>query len=144
MTVFYSSKNPFTIALLWCTVILLLLLPFVSNSNEESQVMDTIGIIIMYFISAMLAWILLDTKYVIKQNELVYNSGPIKGTIKVEKIRKIERWKKWYVPTFLKPALGNDGLIIYYEKFDDIYISPKNNEDFIIALCEINPGIEIV
>lgn len=144
MTIFYSSKNPFTIGLLWFTVVFLLLIPLIPNSNEESQVMDIIFIIIMYFIAAMVAWILLDTKYVIKENELLYNAGPIRGTIKVENIRKIVHWNKWYVPSFLKLALDKDGVIVYYDKFDDLFISPKNKEDFINILCEINPGIEIV
>jgi hypothetical protein len=46
--------------------------------------------------------------------------------------------------SFIKPALDKDGLIIYYKKFDDLFISPENKEDFIAALREINPDIEVV
>jgi hypothetical protein len=92
----------------------------------------------------MLIWMLLDTKYRIKEKQLFNFSGPIRGSIEIATIRKVERWNKWYVTSLLKPALGKDGLIIYYNKFDDIYISPKEKEIFIAALRKINPDIEVV
>ena len=42
-----------------------------------------------------------------------------------------------------RPALDQDGLTIYYEKFEDIFISPKDKEGFIAALMTVNPAIEI-
>ena len=144
MSVFNSSKNNLTIGVLWFTVLLLLVTPFLPNTNEISEIADAIGIIILYLISALLIWMLVDTKYKIAAENLSYCSGPIRGSIEINQIRKIERWNKWHVTSVLKPALDKDGLIIYYNKFDDIFISPKNKEDFINALREINPEIEVV
>ena len=132
------------ISLLWLIIIFLLVIPLIPQDKENSNALPIIGITLSYLVAGMLIWILLDTKYTIKNNKFIYCSGPIRGTIKIENIYKIERWNKWYVSSFLKPALSKDGLVIYYEKFDDIYISPKNKEVFIAALREINPEIEIV
>jgi len=35
-------------------------------------------------------------------------------------------------------------VIIYYNKYDEIYFSPADNEAFVVALLEINPEIEVV
>jgi len=132
------------ISILWLIIIFLLVIPFIPEEDKNSDKLPIIGIVILYFITAMLIWIQLDTKYRIKEKQLFYCSGPIRGSIEIATIRKVERWNKWYVTSLLKPALGKDGLIIYYNKFDDIYISPKEKEKFIDALRKINSDIEVV
>lgn len=144
MKVFKSSKNYIMVSMLWLIVIFILAIPFVPESELDAEILPIFGIVILYLISGILVWILLDTKYKIDRNILSYSSGPIRGKIQISKIRKVEYWNKWYSNSLLKPALGNDGLIIYYDKFEDIYISPKNKEVFIAALREINPDIEVV
>ena len=90
-------------------------------------------------------WVLADTKYVIQNNAiLIYNSGPIKGKIDIQSIRKIEHQKGWISKSILKPSLDINGLYIYYNKFDDIYFSPKDKEAFVNYLLKINPKIEII
>ena len=42
------------------------------------------------------------------------------------------------------PALSLDRLEIVYNKYDRIIISPKNKQEFINNLLEINPNIEII
>lgn len=144
MILFQSSKNYFVLSLLWLIVVFLLVIPFIPKDSSESNKTPIFMIVIFYLIAGMIIWLLVDTNYRINNNKLYYNSGPIRGTIEIENIRKIERWNNWYVTSTLKPALGTDGLIIYYNKFDDIYISPKGKEDFIVALRKINPNIEVV
>ena len=43
-----------------------------------------------------------------------------------------------------KPATARNGVIIYYNKYDEIYFSPADNEAFVAALLKINPEIEVV
>ena len=45
------------------------------------------------------------------------------------------------MPTIWKPALSHIGLIITYNKYDDIYISPEKQEEFIATLHRLNPNI---
>ena len=144
MRVFKSSKNYIMISLLWLIIIFLLAIPFIPETESDAEKLPIFGIVILYLIAGMLVWILLDTKYKIDRNILSYCSGPIRGSIKISEIRKLELWNKWYVTSFIKPALGKDGMIIHYNKFDDIYISPKDKKKFIAALREINPDIEVV
>lgn len=89
-------------------------------------------------------WMLFDTKYVIKGELLYYNSGPIRGKINIMKIRKIEHQKGWYQKSLMKPALSMNGLYLYYDKFEDIYISPQDKTAFVNYLLKINPKIELI
>ena len=66
------------------------------------------------------------------------------GEFDIKTIRKIEHHKGIVVPTIWKPALSHIGLIITYNKYDDIYISPENEEEFLKHLLGINPNIEII
>ena len=99
---------------------------------------------IMIGIFSMIIWILLDTKYSMKEEILCFYSGPFRGKININSIKKIERHSGLIVPVTYKPALDTKGLIIYYNKFDDIYISPKEEEVFLEELHRINPNIEVV
>lgn len=64
------------------------------------------------------------------------------GKIKIEKIHKIDVGKTLYVG--MRPAFARNGLIIHYNKYEEIYISPKNNEEFVQELLKRNPNIEII
>lgn len=113
----------------------------------ESETIEEMPIPIRIFlglIAFLILWILVDTNYKIREHKLHYCSGPIRGQIDILKINKIQNVKTWYVTSLLKPALGSYGLTITYNKFDDIYISPKNKEDFIAELLKINPNIQII
>jgi hypothetical protein len=91
----------------------------------------------------LLLSIILKTEYKIKNNLLYWQSGPFYGKINIIKIIKIKHHEGIFVPTVWKPALSQIGLIITYNKFDDIYLSPENEANFIAKLLEINPKIEI-
>jgi hypothetical protein len=64
------------------------------------------------------------------------------GKFSVSSIQKIAVNKTLWVGT--RPATARNGVIIYYNKYDEIYFSPSDNEAFIKALLEINPEIEVV
>lgn len=114
---------------------------FVENKGEQMPIVVSI---FLGIISLFILWMLLDTKYQIKGNDLLYFCGPIRGKIDILQIHKIENVKTWYVTSILKPALGSYGLTITYNKFDDIYISPKRKSEFVADLLKINPNIQII
>ena len=74
---------------------------------------------------------------------LHWKSGPFNGKIVINSITKITHHNGIIVPTFWKPALSHIGLIITYNKFDDIYISPERSAEFLSQLIKINPNITI-
>ena len=86
-------------------------------------------------------WLYFDTSYELKEGNFKYVNGPFKGNISVDRIREIVKGKTIYVG--FKPATAKNGLIIKYDKFEEIYISPKTNEAFIKKILELNSKIKI-
>lgn len=128
---------------MWIIAIGLLVVVFIKKPDaQEPSIYIFYAIMISIVIAFM--WILLDTKYSIKENNIFYNSGPFRGTIAIESIRKIEHHSGIIVPVTFKPALNTKGLIIHYNSFDDIYISPNQEELFLEELLKINPNIEVI
>ena len=138
---FMSSKNTFTVLVIWGLVLFLL---SIIGLNAAKTGIEFVPTIIVLLVCAFLIWVLLDTRYVIRDNKLFYRSGPIRGNISIDKIRKIEYFSGYFVPTSMKPALDYKGFIIHYNAFDDVYVSPKNAEDFLETLKAMNPTIEII
>lgn len=141
MTRFLSTKNPFTVIVLWILV-LSLLLSLVLNFNKGNN--PLIPVIIVSLVIGFVLWVILDTRYVIKSNFLLYRSGPIRGRVDITKIKSIKHYSGLNVPVMLKPALDTKGFIVTYNSYDDLFISPKNGTIFISELKKINPQIEII
>ncbi|HMK06929.1 MAG TPA: PH domain-containing protein [Flavobacterium sp.] len=137
---YLSSKNTFTVVILWSFVILMLALLVIGLQMEH---LSLLPISILSFVVALIVWVLLDTRYVIKQHFLLYRSGPFRGRIDIEKIKKIKYFSGMNVPVTMKPALDTKGYIITYNNFDDVYVTPKSSDIFIQELLKINPNIEV-
>ena len=91
---------------------------------------------LLYFI-----WMWYDTYYVIDNDQLFYKSALVKGYVDINTIVKIIKNKK--LASGNRPALSTKGIIIKYNKYDEIFVSPQNIDQFIEALKAINPNIEI-
>lgn len=108
-----------------------------------SKKFDLIGVYILMLLTAgLLLWGYFDTKYEITASEIIYKSGPVHGRIKIDQINEIVRNKTLWVG--LKPATAIKGLIIKYGKYNEIYISPEDNDLFIDKLMEQNDTIKII
>ena len=97
--------------------------------------------IIMLIFIGFLLWLNFGTEYELTTTELKYKSGPISGKIEIERIKEIVKGKSLW--SGLKPATARKGLIIKYDKYDEIYISPKTNETFVEKILELNGNIII-
>jgi len=97
--------------------------------------------IFMLAVAGFLIWLGLGTNYELTQTELKYKSGPIKGKIEIDKIHEIIKGKTLW--SGFKPATARNGLIIRYEKYNEIYISPKTNDSFVKKILELNNKIKI-
>ena len=82
------------------------------------------------------------TYYTIDGEELRWRSSILFGKFSVSSIQKVAINKTLWVGT--RPATARNGVIIYYNKYDEIYFSPSDNEAFVTALLEINHEIEVV
>ncbi len=81
------------------------------------------------------------TSYKIDSEYLRYRCLVFFGKVKVKSIRRIEVGKNLY--SGMKPGTAMKGLIIYYDKYEEVYISPIDNEEVVNALLKINPQIEV-
>lgn len=97
--------------------------------------------IFMLAVAGFLIWLGLGTNYELTQTDLKYKSGPIRGKIEINKIHEIIKGKTLW--SGLKPATARNGLIIKYEKYNEIYISPKTNDSFVKKILELNDKIKI-
>lgn len=138
---FLSTKNNFTIFILWGLVVFLISILALNLSEGNTPL---IPLIVISLVTAFILWVLLDTRYVIKNNFLLYRSGPIRGRIDITKIKSIKRHSGLSVPVMLKPSLDTKGFIVTYNKFDDLFISPIKSELFLEEIKKINPQIELI
>lgn len=141
MNHFLSSKNTVTVAVLWTLVVFLLTM--IGFALKENQI-ELVPLLIITLVCALIIWILLDTRYVIRNRNLYYRSGPFRGRISIEKIIKIQYFSGLNNPTTFKPALDFKGYILTYNKFNTVYVSPKKAKIFIEELLKINPKIECI
>lgn len=81
------------------------------------------------------------THYKLTADKLIYRSGPIRGEIEVDRIKEIVVGKTLWVG--IKPATAKNGLIIKYDSFNELYISPITNESFIAEITTLNSSIKI-
>ena len=100
-----------------------------------------VTISLLLLVCAFLLWSYYGTYYELTQKQIKYNCGPIKGKIEIKEIREIIKGQTLWVG--LKPATARKGLIIKYGKFDEIYMSPQTNDEFINRLLELNDAIKI-
>ena len=127
--------------LMWSIVLFMIVLLGYTFGIGELSVAP---FVILALAAALIVWVLLDTRYVIKNNFLLYRSGPFRGRIDITKIQKIKRHSGLYVPVSMKPALDTTGFIITFNNFDDVFVSPKNSAIFLEEIQKINPKVEVL
>lgn len=121
--------------------VLILLIPLseiIRNINDKSAILSLIVILASI---ALLMWIRFGTYYVIKESKLFYRSGPVRGAIDIQSVHALIKNKTLWVG--VRPALARKGIILKYNKYDDIYISPKNKDQFIAELLKRNNNIQV-
>lgn len=124
-------------------VFLLAVIPFLWWDEEILQTEKIWGTILMTILSGFLIYLFFGTYYIVHSEEILIKNGPIKGKIKINSIHTIICNTTMWVG-FWKPATAMNGLIIKYNKFDEIYISPNSNEKFIQEILKIKPEIKII
>ncbi|MBD0824262.1 PH domain-containing protein [Aestuariibaculum marinum] len=137
---FKSRKEPLFTTLIFSIIGIICIHIFLSNDYDTSYTFKWLDLILVLVIGLLL-WIHFGTSYKLTEKELKYKSGPIFGSIIIANIHEIVKGKTLWVG--IKPATAPDGLIIKYNKYEEIYISPKTNESFIKKILELNSDIKI-
>lgn len=119
--------------------LLLAILVYISMGNLSW--LDILVLLLVSAVIGLILWIYFDTSYKIMEKKVYYKSGPFRGNIEINKINGIIKGKtKW---SGFKAATSQNGLIIKYNKYREIYISPKTNDTFVTALLKLNNDITI-
>ena len=121
--------------------VLVSLIAFLSGDSIET-VLAPIGILIL-FLSVLIMVTFFTTYYEIQENVLLVSMFFYKTKIKISEIRTIKYSNSIMKTNFYKPGCHHKGIEIVYHKYDDIFISPNNRDQFIAQLIEQNPTIEI-
>lgn len=121
--------------------VLVSLIAFLSGDSIE-MVLAPIGILIL-LLSVLITVTFFTTYYEIQENLLVVSMFFYKTKIKISEIRTIKYSNSIMKTNFYKPGFHHIGIEIVYHKYDDIFISPNNRDQFIEQLIEQNPTIEI-
>jgi len=103
----------------------------------EGEWIGYLGIVLCLL---FIAFISKSTRYIITENQLIVKCMFIvNDKIEISKIRKIEKTNS----ILSSPALSLDRIAIKFNKYDEVYISPKERQDFLNDLLQINPNIEV-
>jgi len=100
-----------------------------------------VGDVLLILIAGLLLWLNFGTAYELTPHYFKYRGGPLKGEIPLEKITEIVEGKSLWIG--LRPATARKGLIIKYDIYNEIYISPLTNESFIKKILELDSQIKV-
>jgi Bacterial PH domain len=90
---------------------------------------------------AFMSWIWRDTRYRFKLDRLEIRSGPFRTNIPLPEIRYVESGIQ--PPVGQKFGLAIRGMRLHYGKFDEVFISPFESEEFLADLQSRNPDVKI-
>jgi hypothetical protein len=135
-TIYPSEKGKLTIVVFAGSFLIILSLLMVALSEAKFLAIVLLGAPLLF-----LSWLWASTYYRVDDAYLYYTSGPFRGKIPVTAIREIVKNKTLWVG--FRPALNTNGLIIRYNKWDEIYISPQQKDAFIRELLKRNEHIQV-
>lgn len=87
-------------------------------------------------------WLWFGTHYRITTAHIHYRCGPFRGKIAIDAIREVQQNATMW--SGLRPALARNGMVVKYNKYDEIYFSPDTNEAFIQALLDVRGNIPVI
>jgi hypothetical protein len=141
---FYSKKDP------WIGIVIFLcaLLPFIITFTifyiPQNRPVPVPVIFFLYLITITLSLLMISiwfqTYYEIDQEFLYHRMGPFKGKLAVKSIRSVKKHSR---RSLYSPTLSYDLVLISYNTFDDISLSPEDQDSFIAALRIMNKNIVI-
>lgn len=139
---FKSKKDTLFSLIIFGTIALFIGISISEISFHEMETGDFILLTTFSCVTAFLLWIYLGTWYSLSKEEgLKYRSGPLYGKINIHRITHIQKGKSLWIG--YRPATARNGLIIRYDAYNEIYISPESNDAFIDYLLTLNPEISV-
>ncbi len=138
----FKSKKDILYTILFVGVSIILIgIAVFDFITEEMENYKYWPMLIIFITVGLLFWIYFGTNYELSKDGLIYKSGPFNGKISINRIKEVVVSKTLWVG--FRPATSRKGLILKYDLYNEIYISPKNNKLFVEKLLELNSKIKI-
>lgn len=134
------SRNYFLFVLL-LPIVLILIINTLSGELIEKSLIPIL--ILSGFLLFLFSILYATTYYKIENEQVIISMFFYITKINISEIRRIKHSNSLIKTNLYKPGFHYKGIEIEYNKYDDIFISPKNNELFINQLLQRNPNIEI-
>lgn len=83
-------------------------------------------------------WMWFTTYYILNEENLIIKYGPFKSTIPLQSINRVKKTNN----PLSSPALSLKRVEILYDKYNSVFISPVDRDEFIALLCKRCPQIE--
>lgn len=135
---FISKKDTFYGVAIWggiAVVSLTMIFPSFFTLSISNLVVLLLGVIIV----GWLIWIWFSTRYIVDNNTLKIQAGPLKQIVNIQNIKKITNEKS----ILTAATLSIDRMVIHHGNFEYARVSPKKDDEFIKLLLSKNPQIQI-
>ena len=99
------------------------------------------AILLILCVVGFVLWIYFGTAYELNNKEFIFRYGPFSRKIQIDRIKEIVVGKTIWIGN--GPTTARKGLIIKYDSYNLINISPKTNESFIKKILELKGDIKI-
>lgn len=120
---------------IWGTILLVFIFALIRLiANGFHIVSDFVALSIILF----LLWTWFGTGYRIEKEIIKVQSGPLRQSIHIQDIHKINKERS----LLSAPSLAMDRLVLHYGNYEFVHLTPEREEAFIETLLEINPGIQ--
>ena len=137
---FKSRKDWLFLTVIFGTIALCAALVTGAVMNDGERFGSVVAIAtVTGLVSWLLLSVLLSTRYSVDEDYIYYKAGPFKGKVEIQSIREIQVGKSMW--TGLRVATAMDGLIIRYDQYNEVYISPDSNSSFIEKLKQVKPDL---
>ncbi len=142
-TFFKSRKDPlFSVSIIGIACLLIGMDVYSFILYQDWSLVQALSLSISLVVAGLILWVYFQTNYSLsKEDGMTYKCGPLSGKIELNRIREIVKGKTLWVG--FKPATSRKGLIVKYDKYEEIYISPESNESFIQKILELDSTIKI-
>ncbi len=114
---------------------------FLLTDTRESLLSKIAFVLIVCVVFAIMIHLMRFTFYRFEKNLLHIQSSVFRKQVSYANIREIRRNKTLFIGW--KLALATKGLVLHYNKYDVIYISPEDEDEFVAQLLLRNPEIRI-
>lgn len=124
----YKSKIDWWLILLIVGVLGYPIVDGILSKEYTLSIVFTVLLVLFYFLAKSIQY------KIDGENLIIWRTK-----IPIQSIHKVYRTR---IP-LSSPALSLDRIGVVYNKYDEIFISPKEREEFIKELLKVNPNIEV-